>query len=355
MTKSETDFVYHIMEGWKFIPEWLPRENEEPKEFLYHYTTPEGLLGIFESESIRATHVRYLNDRTELKNALSPEFEDQIMNNIFPSLDEERKKSLRKSRQNKKPPEVFVASFTDDASAQVEGETRPGDRLSQWRAYSNPTGGYSLGFDSKLIMGGWKLSGLKGTLANLLLRCKYNTEEKRKAAERIGNWGFEIHRQIPESRIIHFRKESGREPNLTEREFIEMLSETFVLATVDAKYFIEEAARFKDMAFSEECEWRIVVHVNRQNLLDAHCSDQSSPILHFRQGKYGVTPYIELPLRLTSPESPLRKIIVGPSPNEEETVGGVKLLLESKGIKIKTDESPNGVEVVPSKIPYRNW
>jgi hypothetical protein len=102
---------------------------------------------------------------------LSPEFEDQILNNIFPLLDEERKKSLRKLRQNKKIPEVFVASFTDDASAQVEGETRPGDRLSQWRAYSNPNGGFSLGFDSKLIMGGWKLSGLKGTFANLLLRC----------------------------------------------------------------------------------------------------------------------------------------------------------------------------------------
>ena len=355
MNNSELDFVYHIMEGWKFIPEWLPCENEEPKEFLYHYTTLEGLLGIIGDESIRATHVRYLNDKTELKNALSPEFEDQILNNIFPLLDEEQKKSLRKLRQNKKIPEVFVASFTDDASAQFEGETRPWDRLSQWRAYSNPTGGFSLGFDSRMIMEGLKLSGLKGTSANLLLRCRYNSEEKRKAAVRIGKWAFEIHRQIPESRIIHFRKESGREPNPTEREFIEILSKSYVLAIADAKYFIEEAARFKDMAFSEECEWRIVIHADRQNLMYAHCSDHSSPIVQFRQGKYGLTPYINLPLQLTTPESSLRRIIVGPSPYEEETVGGVKLLLESKGIKIKTDESPNGGEVVPSKIPYRNW
>jgi hypothetical protein len=355
MTKSERDFVHHIMEGFNLLPEWFPLEIEEPKELLYHYTTPEGLLGIIGNGSIRATHVRYLNDRTELKNALSPEFEDQILNNIFPSLDEERKKSLRKLRQNKKTPEVFVASFTDDASAQVEGETRPGDRLSQWRAYSNPTGGFSLGFDSKLIMGGWKLSGLKGTLANLLLRCKYNTEEKRKAAERLGIWGFGILSQVPDSHMIHFRKESGREPNSAERELIEKYSETSALATVDAKYFIEEAARFKDMAFSEEREWRIVIHADHQKLLDAHCSDSNSPIVQFRQGKFGLTPYINLPLQLTTPESPLRRIIVGPSPNEEETVGGVKLLLESKGIKIKTDESPNGVEVVSSKIPYRNW
>jgi hypothetical protein len=83
----------------------------------------------------------------------------------------------------------------------------------------------------------------------------------------------------------------GASPNPTECELIRKYSERYALANVDAQYFIEEAARFKDMAFSEECEWRIVIHADRQNLMDAHCSDHSSPIVQFRQGKYGITPY----------------------------------------------------------------
>jgi hypothetical protein len=34
-------------------------------KFIYHYTTPHGFLGILESKSIWATHIRHLNDRSE--------------------------------------------------------------------------------------------------------------------------------------------------------------------------------------------------------------------------------------------------------------------------------------------------
>ena len=39
----------------------------------------------------------------------------------------------------------------------------------------------------------------------------------------------------------------------------------------------------------------------------------------------------------------------------EEAEKAVKLLLECKGIFIKSEDHPEGVEVVPSKIPYRDW
>ncbi len=38
-------------------------DQAEP-ELLYHYTTQEGLLGIFDTQEIWATHIRYLNDKT---------------------------------------------------------------------------------------------------------------------------------------------------------------------------------------------------------------------------------------------------------------------------------------------------
>ena len=40
-------------------------KNDKPPEILYHYTTAKGLLGIFNTKSIWATHVSYLNDEQE--------------------------------------------------------------------------------------------------------------------------------------------------------------------------------------------------------------------------------------------------------------------------------------------------
>jgi hypothetical protein len=41
------------------------------------------------------------------------------------------------------------------------------------------------------------------------------------------------------------------------------------------------------------------------------------------------------------------RIVVGPSPNKEQAVRWLKIAIAKMGIQ--------GVEVVPSEIPYRNW
>jgi hypothetical protein len=40
-------------------------DQAKPKALLYHYTDQRGLLGILRSQSIWATHIRYLNDSSE--------------------------------------------------------------------------------------------------------------------------------------------------------------------------------------------------------------------------------------------------------------------------------------------------
>src|SRR4051812_9079371 len=44
----------------------LARERLSEQPELFHYTTIDGLLGILQEHKIRATHIRYLNDRSEL-------------------------------------------------------------------------------------------------------------------------------------------------------------------------------------------------------------------------------------------------------------------------------------------------
>jgi hypothetical protein len=44
------------------------------RDLLYHYTTEAGLVGIIGSDDLRATHVRFLNDWTEFREALTERY-----------------------------------------------------------------------------------------------------------------------------------------------------------------------------------------------------------------------------------------------------------------------------------------
>lgn len=347
-----------IFESWQFdLRPFLMNPSEwaeEPEGLLYHYTTPEGLLGILESGSIRATHVRYLNDRNELKNALSPEYMRLLSDLLLPEADEVRKGRLGNVNRFQRDEQVFVASFTDDGAVREGEDIKPGNRLSQWRAYSNQAGGFSLGFDSrKLKLATWQSTRELGMDGPFFSRCRYGASEKREAVERIGKWGAEITPRYYESRLNHFQRVVGREPDCDDLKLIELGSDSCALGAMDAHYFASEAARFKDEAFAEEREWRIAIRANRGKLLESHLSRPKSPIIRFRAGRHGVTPFIEIPLLLNSAESPLQRVVVGPSQNEEEAVEGVKLLLQAKGIKLRAPDSDDGVEVAPSGVPYR--
>ena len=69
--------------------------------------------------------------------------------------------------------------------------------------------------------------------------------------------------------------------------------------------------------------------------------------IKFRDSPLGRAPYLEVPLDLSGKDSPLRKVVVGPSPARDEAIASLSIYLEQKRIR--------DVEVVPSQIPYRNW
>jgi hypothetical protein len=102
---------------------------------------------------------------------------------------------------------------------------------------------------------------------------------------------------------------------------------------------LQWSARFKNKGFYDEKEWRLV--------LQRQSSINSSELVQFREGRFGRTPYVAIPLGLKDSGSPLQKVVVGPSPNKEQPMARLKVDLEKIGIR--------DVEVVPSSIPYRNW
>lgn len=327
--------------------EVMPFGDGRPKGLLYHYTTIEGLLGIIESSSLRASHVRYLNDQTEFKNAFDHEYLDVLIKSLDPQADKEGVATLYKMMM---PPtdryDTFLISFTDDEAVSSTDSVRPGDRLSQWRAYSNGSGGLSLGFDSSALVEGWTTCDLlKAGGGRFRFRCIYDESTKKDIVKQIGAKKSKDCQEIETAGKNQFISENCREPNREELIKIIQPAVGNLLHTLYGNYFLL-AAKFKDEAFFEEREWRIVFYAIRDKVIEAQRAEPDKKIVKFRQGKFGITPYIDFPLNLKT-NNPLRRIVVGPCPHMDEAVDAVKLLLAANEI--------DGVEVVPSDIPYRDW
>lgn len=336
--------------------EMLPLDDGIPAGLLYHYTTLDGLLGILDSDSIRATHIRYLNDRAELKDAFERGYPKLVIKALFPDIEENDADKL----SNIVNPtgdkfHAYIVSFTDEKFIDGDDTFQPGDRLSQWRAYSGSTGGFSLGFDPKCLSLVSRPDHLEETGAlQFLLRCIYATASKRSIAEEIGANRSTKMAHLKETMLRKFTEKEQRTPDTTEEVEINKAVFARILGASAADFFLR-AASFKDGSFSEENEWRIVHFIARDRLLLQHCLDLSAPIVQLRTGKFGITPYISLPLGLKTEKSPLKRIVIGPTAHMEDALVAVKLSLESKGLAVKGESSDIGIEVIPSKIPYRNW
>jgi hypothetical protein len=336
-------------------------DQAKPKGLLYHYTTIDGLIGILDSDCLRATHIRYMNDAQEFLDAL--EHLDAFTN----EFDESLRPRIKDFVIGSVPTFVgrhgaYVASFTDDEAQLTESGTPPGDRLSQWRAYSGAGKGFSMGFDYNAVdKSGCGMSwGIQGSVA-YFLACAYTPAEKRGFFGRVGQpLAGQSKKDIEElayalspagAELLMRPKEENNPPAGSDDVVASVRKRRFDMMLA----YLINATLFKNPAFAEEKEWRIVVVPFGTSLQVKKTGDCAGIQVKFRSGVVGITPYIDLPLLLNTPESPLRRIVVGPTPHMEEAVRGVEMKLMDRGIRRKCRDYPNGVEVVPSRIPYRNW
>jgi hypothetical protein len=126
------------------------------------------------------------------------------------------------------------------------------------------------------------------------------------------------------------------------------------LSVATAKFFTA-AARIKHAGFNEEREWRVIFQAAKDVLAPKEKEGRRIEIVKFRDGQFGRTPYIEIPLGLAALESsPLRRIVVGPGARKDEARRAVELLLLNRGIPVLTPKTPSGVEIATSLIPFRS-
>ncbi|MFZ1084154.1 MAG: DUF2971 domain-containing protein [Terracidiphilus sp.] len=324
-------------------------EHQAKPDLLYHYTTQEGLLGILEKQKIWASHLQYLNDKSEghifskllldelnQRTTTGPEEplsqlgmyaqlmmlsidqpKSQIQGAYKDVLDLGKKAFSWIANQD-----TFVASFSER-----------GDLLSQWRAYSGETGGYSIAFTRSYLksVGVHFLESRKESFyedSNPLAACQYC--DKREEESLIREIGRILDSYVTEANQANWQAIPEREEGFR------------ILGAISKKHFFPLSKRraiTKDQAFSEEAEWRLVFQLERTGTTD------SEP--KFRLGRSMPIPYFNVDLTWENQALDIHKIIVGPCPHPFEAAKSVERLLRKQGVR--------KFEVKNSKIPYRNW
>lgn len=324
--------------------------NDIPKT-LYHYTDGFGLQGILgpgsgplqvvipdnerskyvdpddytngKAARFWATDVRYMNDTLELRFGL-----DIVIECLLEaSRDESFASALRKAFAG------FAAVFEPDCLFSWPFRCfavcfcESGDVLSQWRGYAGGVGGFAIGFPRE-VLSHYSYGIHRMALGNrddmpshaLLVRVAYGEDAARRQAD----------------------------------DLVQGLAAAFaagkLLTDVDGTPSMTVALRafhtiagVKHKAFAEEREWRLLAISERQ-------------IVKTRGRAGGLVPYMDVVVngRLNPnaehiSEQPVRRIVVGPSPDQKAQVAGVHDLLASRGMWGFRD-----VEVEPSSAPFRS-
>ena len=312
--------------------------KSEP-ELLYHYTTQHGLLGILKHKCIWATHIRYLNDTSEgniVPHVIFLEFSSRYnaapLYQMLGIATDQAAGSVESVDEDALGQGTTMASWVTSQNVFVSSFSENGNSLSQWRAYSERTGGYSIGFRPEYLrlVGAQFLSGRPDRFSqgsDILLRCIYYDEEEERSL-----------RDEIKGLVTAYIEEAAAAAKQPAGEGIQGFRTPAALAIRHFLKLGKRSAITKDNGFREEAEWRL-----------AFLLQQNSTVtdIEFRPGSSMPVPYLKVPLRLEDQVIGIHKVIVGPCPHPSEAIKSVQMLLEGEGFR--------GVEVVSSKIPYRNW
>jgi DUF2971 family protein len=272
-------------------------QTAPPRE-LFHYTTVQGLLGIIGSNRMWATHAAYLNDASELAYAHSL-FESAVSRASASESSKVGKvfleRCVRAIDPFDKTVEFYLVCFCD-----------AGNLLSQWRSYANRGGGCAIGIVPKEV----RLGRTPGEPV-ILRKVTY---------DRVVQEG--IIGGLVESALKVLKKHAP-DDSVENNNFR-------IAATVQSLrgLLAECHVAFKDPAFEEECEWRLIFATNITN--------STKEYLQFRATGALVVPYVELDLSpsagVRTGRLPISSVTLGPtSPGDDIARDSVYALLRKHG------------------------
>lgn len=312
MAISADPLAAQLKEAAVRIADSRKRIQHQPPDFLYHYTNAKGLIGMLDSGHIWATNYRFLNDASEVTYAVAL-FESIVKDRLSRSHGEVVTEFLRRAL-------VTANAFDGMADSYVACFCEKDDLLNQWRAYAASGGGFALGFRSRDI--GMRVRLEKPGHDFVLRKVEYDEAMQRRLLSEIIDLATD-HLEIAA------RGHSVSDANNAIAQCCQ-----FVRAEA-ADYF----ACFKHPAFSVEEEWRIW-HITMPH--------KESHVL-YREGAYGLTPYVALdpsPMAgISANRLPIEKITHSPARDPENVRLALSKMLRSKGYA--------SVEIAGSTLPLR--
>ena len=273
--------------------------RDKPSGCLYHYTGTAGLIGIIQNRKLWATDYKHLNDRNEYRTAAK--LLSQVGARELKSHDREKFERLIAMTQKA----CYVLSFSE-----------MGNQLSQWRAYCPGGNGYSLGFEQNNAL---FLSAEQHRFN--LIRCVYDPKKQRELCQSLVE-------SFIEGRVHRTSCLPGENTPSPLRVFFKDYQWKLALALV--------MSALKHRGFEEEKEWRLV----------SQYPDEVNYGLSFRPGRFGVTPYFELPLSTTDHRRWIDEITIGPTSNRVASRAALSLLLLKNETQVRRFQL--------SRIPFRH-
>lgn len=338
------------------MAESIPQVHEE-YPFVYHYTSQAGLEGILSTQTLFATHYRYLNDTSEvehMRTALIKNLQRFIKSGIREKLTGDQRQMRLLSqvggehilayKEAKKIidtfynvtfgggriehpfAEPFITSFCTHSDH--EDYERENGLLSQWRGYADilQNGGFAIVFDTE-------------RLSEMVMR---ETEFYNLSALVFGD-------VVYDGDTEGFHREFGVLLQKLEESFEQIVYGTSPDLGGHFDAFVSSASRFKHRAFREEREVRIIISPSTPEFFE-HLKKVDPtfdpPDKVFKELFH--RPDTETPTtRLFDYEKeeklPVVKIIVGPHRNQDENVDLATALVKRAGMN---------VEIRPSETPY---
>lgn len=277
-----------------------------PVGTLYHYTTFSGLLGIVRSQTLWASDIRYMNDSAELRHTA-----DLIAAEVRERIDSGQANSS------------LLSQFVDWVTHRIANGhllfgasfRSHGNLLSQWRGYSLPGKGVSLGFCPEYIL---RCAARQGFMIG---KCIYEPGRQRN-----------LIRQVVDA-VERLAADRGGD-GLPAAERSALYREAFGAMETD---LLRIAAILKHPSFREEKEWRIVSPV---------LANTAEAPIRFREGHAMLVPYIEFDLSLEDGPLVMDHLYLGPTANVSISMNSLQMFLEQHGIVPK-----RGIDYC--QIPFR--
>jgi len=282
------DFLKEFEKEMEHIQQSKISPSDTP--ILYQYTNLDALKKMSESKKLWATHIKYLNDKSEVK---------YVLNKVFiPVIDEV-------SNENEEEIQDFLKDLKNDINKQsdidlyITSLSANSDTLSQWRGYGKGYVSVCIGFDTKKII--------------------------EKPGNRIGIFKVEYEKKEEEKLSISIKNHLSCICDMLARHPKEKINKTQYSSLLEILFRV--FAKTKHPSWREEQEYRLIYQSKQ-----VKNGKKIEPKFRVDEGKGYLIPYLEENL------FDIKKIILPQSSNFESVKIALEKVLKKNGFDIKNIE-----------------